>query len=141
MIKWDDGISASVFVTQGKAFIKLRSEKRPKLIGFMGGHRGNVLIMQRSEERHMMQRIRGYGFNVCLLEKFLIPKGLSVGLEIDGKYKYALDPKLIMEHGSYLHFKNQGFELQIFLSLENIEQLAFYKWVKPEEENLFGEKL
>lgn len=140
MIKWDDGAFASVFVTGGKAFVKLRSEK-PRLIGFMGGPDKKILVMQRSSERHMMQNIKGYGFNVVLLEKYLIPKGFSIGLEIDKKYKYVLNPELIMEHGSYLHFKSQGFELQIFVSLENIKHLAQYTWVKPDEENLFGEKL
>ena len=140
MIKWDDGVSASVFVTGGKAFVKLRSEK-PRLVGFMGGNDGRILVMQRSSEKHMMQRIKGYGFNVVLLQKYLIPKGFRIGLEIDKKYKYILNPELIMEHGSYLHFKNQGYELQIFVSLENIKHLASHAWVKPDDQNLFGEKL
>jgi hypothetical protein len=138
MKKWDDNMGNQVFITGKKAFVKLRGEK-PKLAGYFSALNPTIMVMERKESRHMLHAIKGYGFNELLLRDYLVPSGFKVGLKIDNQVKYLLDPKVMLSSGSYLHFKSEGYERQIFLSVTTIETIAMGKWDIPQNESLFDE--
>jgi len=118
IIRWGSGRCFLRIVGSGKGFVEL---------GHMGGIDRKIFIIYRDSKKHMMHSVRGYGFNNELLRRFLIPESIDIGLNIDNKVKYLLDPAMIIELGQYLYFKTSGFEKQVFLPLATIEQIAKWK--------------
>lgn len=114
----------------GKAFLKITGNGKGFLeLGHVGGVNKKIFVMYRDSKKHMMNAVKGYGFNNELLRRWLIPERMDIGLNIDNQTKYLLDPSIVLELGTYLHFKDAGFEKQIFLPLTTIEHIAKWKGV------------
>lgn len=79
---------------------------------------GKQLVIHRNSQKHLMRKINGYGFNEQLL-KFAV-KSTHILFILDGRYKYKIPIKMIQEEGQYLNFKQQGFELQLFVPMSLI---------------------
>ena len=127
-----DNAGSSIWESAGWVFCKPYNNHIIKL-GYLSG---KTLIMERSSAKHFFHRIKGYGFNALCLQKVCIDKGRNICLDIDGKVRYWLDPKVLLDLGDFLHFKNEGYERQVFISLEDIEAIAI-KAEKTEDYNLF----
>lgn len=138
MKRWDDGMGNSVFITGRKAFVKLLGQK-PRLAGYFSLVNPKIMVMERTQSKHMLNVIKGYGFNELIIRQYLLPMGYQIGLYIDNQVKYVLDPKTILDFGSYLHFKSVGYERQIFLSMVTIETIAVYKYENPKNDKLFDD--
>ena len=76
-----------------------------------------VLEVSRNREKHLMLKANAYGFNEYVMrnaQKFDT-------IELTDEYgTYAIPRQLILNMGKYLHFKEEGFEKQLFLSLNII---------------------
>ena len=76
-----------------------------------------VLEVSRKREKHLMRKANAYGFNEYVMrnaQKFDT-------IELTDEYgTYAIPRQLILNMGKYLHFKEEGFEKQLFLSLNII---------------------
>lgn len=77
-----------------------------------------TLQIRRKRSKHLMHAINGYGFNYMLLDT--AQKFDTVRL-VDEYATYSIPREFILKHGSILNFKQQGFERQIFVSLEQLE--------------------
>jgi hypothetical protein len=82
--------------------------------------------MERSRETHVLLIAKSYGFNYELLKK--ATKFNKVRLEDDCGV-YLIPVKVLLQEGSFLHFKKKGFEKQIFVKLEVIERYALEQGV------------
>lgn len=88
-------------------------------------HIGNVdianktFVVRRNRDKHLFKNANSYGFNYKLIKE---AKRFDHVLLNDEKGSYRIPNEVILEQGSFLHFKNQGFEVQLFLSLEIINQ-------------------
>lgn len=77
-----------------------------------------TLNVKRNRSKHLMQVVNGYGFNYMLLDT---AKSFDRVRLVDEYAAYSIPREFILKHGSILNFKQQGFERQIFVSLEQLE--------------------
>lgn len=95
-------------------YLQLVNDIRTRKLGTIKDDR---ILMRRNESRHLFRKTNSYGFNYVLLDS--LNKVKTVDLRIDGK-KYLIPIDYILKNGEFLNFKQQGFELQIFLKVELI---------------------
>jgi hypothetical protein len=106
--------------------LQLASEPHPRKIGILN-EALNILQVIREPNKHLFRKNNSYGFNETILRtatKFthieLLEKNGTILLA-----KYLIPIKIILEQGTYLNFKGQGFEVQIFLRIETIKQYKY----------------
>jgi hypothetical protein len=98
--------------------LDLLSEDRRRRLGTVTGE---VITMKRNPSKHLLRVANAYGFCYELLAT--AKKAKVIRLMIQGtKDFYHITIKDILEHGDFLFFKKQGFEKQIFLTLEQLEK-------------------
>ncbi len=98
--------------------LKLKGDTRERLIGTLSKQRRELLVT-RIRAKHLLQKNKSYGFNYHVLSK--AKQFDHVRLE-DDYDAYLIPVSYILEQGKFLFFKQQGFEKQIFLSLESMKQ-------------------
>lgn len=99
--------------------LKLVAEKgKGRRIGVINPKR-RILEVRRNREEHLFRKFNGYGFN----HKLLSDAKRFDNIMLNDNYERWLIPKqFILESKKYLNFLNGGFELQVFVSLDEIEQ-------------------
>lgn len=103
---------------KGKVLLKLVKEKHQRKLGIIDRAR-RILIIHRKRYKHLHKKMNGYGFNELLISK---AKTFDKILLKDEYGEYVFPIAKIFDHGKrYLHFKGEGFELQLFLPIEIIE--------------------
>lgn len=97
-----------------------------KLAGFKARRIGtvtrstNTLDVVRKRDKHLHIKSNSYGFNYSVISK---KTGIDwVRVSDDTGCYWKIPTKYILENGKFLFFLKQGFEKQIFLSLEKMEQ-------------------
>lgn len=76
-----------------------------------------VLEVSRKRDKHLMLKANAYGFNEYVLRE---AKKFD-RIELTDEYgTYLFSRQLVIDMGKYLHFKEEGFEKQLFLSLNII---------------------
>lgn len=119
----DEGLNKILMKATEKTkvvYLKLKSEIRRRRIGYVTVSTRTFHI-KRNRAEHLLVNANAYGFN-----EYVITNQTSfdvVNLSDDQEH-WKIPVEIIKEKGSYLWFKEQGFEKQLFLSLE---QLAPYK--------------
>lgn len=83
-----------------------------------------TLIIRRRRADHLFRNGNAYGFNQYILKEAKLFDTISLGDEFDN---WKIPVKFILENGKHLNFKQQGFELQLFVSLEDLEQFKVLK--------------
>lgn len=100
-----------------KFILQLVGEKKERGLGQVDV--GNkTFYVKRIREKHYMRKVGGYGFNRTIINDFRGKMFNYVLLHevVNGENKfYRIPADLIMTAGKTLNFKQQGFELQIFL--------------------------
>ena len=73
-----------------------------------------TLEITRNREKHLMKKGKAYGFN----EYVMRTAKTFDKIELQDDYgTYVFPRQLILDRGSYLYFKEEGFEKQLFLPL------------------------
>jgi hypothetical protein len=98
--------------------LKLGKESALRLIGKVDLRRG-ILELKRSKEKHLFRKNDSYGFNEYFIRTAKTFNQIELTDE-DGTYIFPKD--LVLQKGSYLHFKGLGFERQLFLPLSEIKK-------------------
>jgi hypothetical protein len=98
--------------------LHLVSEKSARVIAKID-EENKLLEVRRLSKKHLFIKGNAYGFNDSLLRT--ATKFDKVKLIIDNKEEYLIPLEIIKEKGKYLFFNQQGFELQIFISLNDLE--------------------
>ncbi len=100
--------------------LSLRGEGRSRNIGFVD-IQTKTLVVRRNRSKHLLRAGNAYGFNHCVLtaaKKF-------DKVRIEDEFKTWIIPvSEILERGSFLNFQKQGFELQIFVRLDILDEFA-----------------
>lgn len=79
-----------------------------------------TIEIRRNRAKHLFRKGNAYGFNHKLLSDAKLFN--TVRLK-DDESEWKIPVAFILEYGEFLHFKNSGgFERQIFVSLEKIEE-------------------
>lgn len=117
-----------VFVDENKrqklanVYLKLKSEDRHRQLGIIDFEK-RTFICKRNSKKHLHIKSNSYGFNFTLIEDpFLSIDYIQV--KIDEAEDYIISKKIIADFGNTLNFKQQGFELQKFVSIKTLKQHA-----------------
>ena len=78
-----------------------------------------TLTIKRNREKHLLKKGNAYGLNHKLIAD---ATRLDTVRIIDDFGRWDVPREFILENGKFLLFAKQGFELQIFISLEQIAQ-------------------
>lgn len=98
--------------------LKLASETRHRKIGTINVKQRTIQI-KRNRDKHLMYKFDGYGFNHKLLEDAKMFDTIRLS---DNIADWVIPKQFILDNGKFLNFKSQGFELQTFVTLSQIEQ-------------------
>ena len=101
-----------------KVLLKLNSELRSRLLGYVNIKSKSIKII-RKKEVHLLYKNNSYGFNHTLLAD---AKTFDKILLKDELNSWKIPTQFILDNGKFLFFKEQGFERQIFISLEQLNQ-------------------
>jgi len=103
-----------------KIDLKLKSEKKRRLIGLVTKST-RTFFVTRKRESHLHRESNSYGFNYKILEMALTFDFISIQDEFK---RWVIRRSEVVDNPNYLFFKQQGFELQTFISLEYLDQLS-----------------
>lgn len=135
--------TSNIRVTQtGEIRLYLPNQK-PRKIGWFSND-GNTFHTERNPTKHLHRNSHSYGFNFELLRDSNFTNvvvHLPFGEILETTREY------ILENGLFLYFKEQGFEKQRFLVVddfgkekaEQFERELKQKYVKETQQNLFSE--
>ena len=98
--------------------LKLNNETREREIGkvFL---KERILEIKRNREKHLFRKNKSYGFNEHVVKTGKTFDKIQLS---DEQNTYLFNKELILQNGSYLHFKDLGFEKQLFLPLSEMEK-------------------
>jgi len=98
--------------------IKLEKDIKLREIGKVNV-KERFIEMKRNRSKHLFRKNNSYGFNEFLIRA---SKTFDKVKLIDDLGTYLFPKTEILEKGKYLFFKEQGFEKQLFLQLEEINK-------------------
>lgn len=100
-------------------FLILKSEKgRKRKVGVITKST-KTLFIRRNREKHLFRKFSAYGFNNYILENAQLFDKVNLKDNYD---EWKIPVPFILDKGKpYLHFQEQGFELQKFVSLEDLK--------------------
>jgi hypothetical protein len=87
--------------------------------------------MKRVRGIHLFKKLNAYGFNDYVLRNQSRVDWIRLSDDLGNHWKIPVN--YVLNSGSYLNFKSQGFELQRFVSLEDLEKFR----VRNEENRRF----
>ncbi len=111
-----------LYIQEGIIRLQLVNEPHPRKIGKLI-ESTSILQVNRDYNNHLFRQTNSYGFNETIIRtatKF--DKVELIEKRGDDTNKYLIPLQVIKEKGTYLNFKQQGFEIQIFLKLDIIQQ-------------------
>lgn len=98
--------------------LKLTSETRHRKLGVINLKQRSMQI-KRNRDKHLMYKFDAYGFNHKLLADSKLFDTIRLS---DNIAEWVIPKEFILDNGKFLNFKGQGFELQTFITLSQIEQ-------------------
>jgi hypothetical protein len=79
-----------------------------------------TMFIKRNRDKHLFRKMSAYGFNNYILENAKLFNTIKLQDQHD---EWKIPVSFILEKGeAYLHFKEQGFELQKFVTLVDLAQ-------------------
>lgn len=109
--------------------LKLEDHKKHRLIGTVTKST-RTIEMRRKRDIHLFRKSNSYGFNDYVLTNQTLFDFIRLNDETN---HWKIPVKFVVDNGTYLNFSQQGFELQRFVSLEDLKQFE----VRPEENRRF----
>lgn len=132
MAKKQEWVYRRFFINDdGKNYLQIKSNDKiiqlklclenfkPRLIGTVTKST-RTIDMKRVRLKHLHWKTNSYGFNDFVLRNQNSIDWVRLSDDLGNHWKIPVS--YILEKGTYLHFKQEGFELQRFVSLENLEQ-------------------
>lgn len=105
-----------LYAENGNVYLALIKERCRKIATI---DKPNKVVIMEREGKHLLRKADAYGFNYELIKK--IPTDYKIRLHTP-EGVFMLTPEKILA-GSFLWFKNTGFERQIFLTRQTIQKI------------------
>lgn len=105
--------------TNADLYLQLKSEGRARQLGSLDLST-KIFWCKRSMRKHYHYATKSFGFNWTILQDDFLDIQ-KVRLVVDDEIHYEFPVSLIKDYGRFLNFKQQGFELQRFLSYDLIK--------------------
>jgi hypothetical protein len=102
--------------------LKLKEENNPRQLGNFD-FKTRTFYCKRNTEKHFHRKSKSFGFNWTILNDTFLNVD-NVYIIVDEEEHYKIPIHLIKEYGTFLNFKQQGFELQRFMSFELIKRYS-----------------
>lgn len=83
-----------------------------------------TLVIKRRRADHLFIKGNAYGFNEHILKNAKLFNTIRLSDEF---HEWKIPVEFILKEGKHLNFKQQGFELQLFVSLEQLGPYRVYK--------------
>lgn len=125
----DTGVN-KLMVKQNNKLIKLilkLGNFKPRHIGTVTKSTRTIQMVRDRTKNHLFREGNAYGFGYYVLKNQSIIDWVRLSDNENNYWKIPV--KYIIENGRFMNFKQQGFELQKFVSLNELEQFR----VAPEE--------
>ncbi len=106
-------------------YLKLLSENKSRLIGTVT-RSTKTIHFKRKKSIHLFRKLNAYGFNFYILNNQSTIEWINLSDDDGGNWKIPV--KYVLENGEFLNFTKQGFELQKFISLEELEQFRIHEY-------------
>ena len=100
-------------------YLKLINEKYRRHIGSINVNNAQLHI-HRSKKKHLLNKANAYGFNYYVLSEGTTFEDV-VSHEEETEKIFKVNKKFLLSSAFFLHFKEQGFERQVFISREWLE--------------------
>ena len=118
----EDSFGNGIVVRRGgntlRLSIKLNGTTKERKIGEIDMPT-RTLTVTRNRAKHLLQKGNAYGLNHKLIAEATRFDTVRI---VDDFGRWDIPREYILENGKFLLFAKQGFELQIFISLEQIQQ-------------------
>lgn len=114
-------------------YLKLDKEDFNRTLGKV---KGDTFFVKRVREKHLFRKNNSYGFNGSIIEQLGVD--FIELYEDSGIFKFPVD--VLRQFGDYLHFKDEGFERQMFLPLSIIDKYRYTPEADVARTQLMGEE-
>lgn len=125
----DDQAMNNLLIRQNEktivVYLQLHGERRSRKIGVVTKST-RTLSVRREREQHLFRKGNAYGFNEYVIRNQTSFTHISL---FDGVEHWKIPVEFILSNGTYLNFKEKGYERQLFVTLEQIEKFK----IKPTE--------
>ncbi len=115
-----DSMGNMLRVRSDGMYLKLASEKRRRKI--LSFRNGSVTSFVKSSNLFQNGSLVGFNYGGLQLLESKFPKLKSI-IVVIGKQAYKVQMDALMQNGQFLHFKGQGFELQMFYPVADMEKI------------------
>ena len=116
----EDEFGNIMLIKDDNIFIKFPNEEISRKIGTLNRPK-KWLFVKRERSKHLLKVANAYGFNYHILKT----GRAFTNVRLSDEYgTYEIPVEYILEKGSFLHFKQQGFERQIFLTIKQINEFT-----------------
>lgn len=109
------------YVKNGKGsitiYLHLATENKKRELGVVNTNTG-VFCIRRNPEKHIFLQNFSYGFNEYVIKT--AQRFTHIHLIEDGGRQWLFPKDYVTEKGSYLHFKNEGYERQLFVKISDL---------------------
>jgi len=117
-ISGSDGFGNSIICKppEFRVILKLNTGKK-RNIGKLVKYSDKVyFVIKRDKSKHLLKKANSWGLNDSVVQA--LPDDCHIILNEKRGSVYYIPVESVKENGSYLWFKNQGFERQIFVELK-----------------------
>jgi len=118
----DDSVGNKLIINGNRIMIKFAKERSAKLIGIINLE-NRFMFVRRTRSKHLFKKLNAYGFCYRVISEAKKFDNIKISDEYG---TYLIPRKVMLEEGEFLHFKKQGFELQIFISIHLLNRYKLY---------------
>jgi len=118
----DDVAGNKLIINGNRILIKFVRERSAKLIGVINLE-NRFMFVRRTRSKHLFKKLNAYGFCYHVISEAKKFDFIKLSDEFG---TYLIPRKVMLEEGEFLHFKKQGFELQIFVNLFTLKRYKLY---------------
>jgi len=118
----DDLAGNKLIINGNRILIKFVRERSAKLIGVINLE-NRFMFVRRTRSKHLFKKLNAYGFCYRVISEAKKFDFIKLSDEFG---TYIIPRKVMLEEGEFLHFKKQGFELQIFVNLFTLNRYKLY---------------
>lgn len=119
----EDEVGNKLIINGNRILMKFVNERYAKLIGVINLE-NRFMFVRRTRSKHLFKKLNAYGFCYRIISE---AKKFDFVKIADDYGTYLIPRQVMLDEGEFLHFKKQGFELQIFVNLHTINRYKLYK--------------
>lgn len=109
----NDEAGNKLIINGNKILIKFAKGRNAKLIGVINLE-NRFIFVRRTRSKHLFKKLNAYGFCYRVINEAKKFDSVKIADEFGA---YLIPRQVMLDEGEFLHFKKQGFELQIFVNL------------------------